>query len=136
MADLKDVNVAILVDDGFEEVELVEPWKALHRADARIRIVSPKPERVRGWKFTDWGNYIPVDVPLDQAQASEFDALLLPGGVIESRLSTYPTKGGRVRKVVLRCRKTGRLDLPRALDDHRDRRGTRTKGYLMAIAED
>ncbi len=82
MADLKDVNVAILVDDGFEEVELVEPWKALHRADARIRIVSPKPERVRGWKFTDWGNYIPVDVPLDQAQASEFDALLLPGGVM------------------------------------------------------
>jgi len=69
-------------------------------------------------------------------KASEFDALLLPGGVIESRLSTYPTKGGRVRKVVLRCRKTGRLDLPRALDDHRDRRGTRTKGYLMAIAED
>jgi len=45
MADLKDINVAILVDDGFEEVELVEPWEALHRADARIRIVSPKPER-------------------------------------------------------------------------------------------
>ena len=82
MENLRDLRVAILVDDGFEEVELIEPWKALREAGARIRIVSPKTDRVRGWNFTDWGHYTSVDVALDQAQPDEFDALLLPGGVM------------------------------------------------------
>jgi protease I len=79
---LRGLKVAILVTDGFEQVELVEPRKALDRAGAETRIVSPKGERVRGWNFTDWGDELPVDVPLDRAQPDDFDALLLPGGVI------------------------------------------------------
>lgn len=79
---LNGKKVAILVTDGFEQVELVEPRKALDSAGASTRIVSPKRDRVRGWKFTDWGDELPVDVPLDQARADDFDALLLPGGVI------------------------------------------------------
>src|SRR3954453_5847825 len=79
---LKGVKVAILVTDGFEQVELVEPRKALDHAGAETRIVSPKDGRVRGWKFTEWGDELPVDVALDQAQPQDFDALLLPGGVI------------------------------------------------------
>jgi len=51
MENLNDLRVAILVDDGFEEVELVEPWKALREAGAKIRIVSPKADRVRSWNF-------------------------------------------------------------------------------------
>jgi protease I len=82
MENLRDLRVAILVDDGFEEVELIEPWKALREAGAKIRIVSPKTDRVRGWNFTDWGHLTSVDVALDQAQPDEFDALLLPGGVM------------------------------------------------------
>ena len=82
MENLRDLRVAILIDDGFEEVELIEPWKALREAGARIRIVSPKTDRVRGWNFTDWGHLTSVDVALDQAQPDEFDALLLPGGVM------------------------------------------------------
>lgn len=84
MADepLKGLTVAILVTDGFEQVELTEPRKALDEAGARTQVVSPKADRVRGWKFTDWGDEVRVDAPLDQAKPEDFDALLLPGGVM------------------------------------------------------
>jgi putative intracellular protease/amidase len=79
---LKSLKIAILVADGFEQVELVKPRQALNQAGAETRIVSPKGERVRGWNFTDWGDEFPVDIALDRAQPDEFDALLLPGGVM------------------------------------------------------
>jgi protease I len=74
--------VAILVTDGFEQVELTEPRKALDAAGAQTSVVSPKADKVRGWNFTEWGEDINVDVPLAQAKAEEFDALMLPGGVM------------------------------------------------------
>ena len=56
---LNGLKVAILVTDGFEQVELTEPRKALDQAGARTQIVSPKDRQVRGWKFTDWGKTFP-----------------------------------------------------------------------------
>jgi protease I len=82
MANLNGLKVAILVTDGFEQVELVEPRKALDAAGAKTQIVSPKNDRVRGWKLTEWGDELPVDVSLDKTRPENFDALLLPGGVI------------------------------------------------------
>ena len=82
MADVNGLKIAILVTDGFEQVELTEPRKALDEAGADTSIVAPKDGQVRGWKFTEWGDSLPVDVPLDQARPDQFDALLLPGGVI------------------------------------------------------
>ncbi|MCU1255008.1 MAG: protease [Candidatus Angelobacter sp.] len=79
---LKGKKVAILVTDGFEQVELLQPREALDKAGADTRVVSPKLLRVIGWDFTDWGDEIPVDVALDDARPDDFDALLLPGGVI------------------------------------------------------
>jgi protease I len=79
---LKGMKIAILVTDGFEQVELTEPREALDQAGADTRVVSPKEKRVRGWKFKDWGDELPVDIRLDQASPDEFDALHLPGGVI------------------------------------------------------
>ena len=79
---LQGVKVAILVTDGFEQVELTEPKNALQAAGAETLIVSPKDEQVRGWNFTDWGVKLPVDLKLDEAKPEDFDALLLPGGVI------------------------------------------------------
>lgn len=79
---LKGQKIAILVTDGFEYVELVRPRKALDDAGAETSVVSPKTDRVRGWNFTDWGDEVAVDVPLDRASSEAFDALLLPGGVI------------------------------------------------------
>jgi len=80
--DLSGVKVAILVTDGFEQVELLEPRKMLDAARAETSIVSPKDDKVRGWKFTEWGEEQTVDLPLSRARAEDFDALLLPGGVI------------------------------------------------------
>jgi protease I len=74
--------VAILVTDGFEEVELTRPRKALNDAGATTRIVSPKHSVVRAWNFTGWSVTLSVDVELEQARPEQFGALLLPGGVI------------------------------------------------------
>ena len=79
---LKGLKVAILVSDGYEQVELTEPRTALDEAGANTQIVSPKNGHVRAWKFNDWGTELPVDVKLDDAEPEHFDALLLPGGVI------------------------------------------------------
>ena len=79
---LQGIRVAILVADGFEQSELLEPKKALDAAGAKTSIVSPEKGTVKGWSEKQWGKSLPVDVPLDSAKADQFDALLLPGGVM------------------------------------------------------
>ena len=78
---LNGKHVAILVADGFEQVELTGPRKALTDAGARTTIVSPAKGTVQGWNHFEKGDRFDVDVPLNSAKSSEFDALLLPGGV-------------------------------------------------------
>ena len=133
---LKGLNVAILVTDGFEQVELTEPRTALDEAGAKTQIVSPKNKHVRAWKFTDWGIELPVDVKLEDAQPEDFDALLLPGGVINPDTLRIEPKAGSLRQGLLRRRQAGRCNLPRTLDRHRGRRGARSAHHLMAFAED
>jgi protease I len=79
---LQGKKVAILVTDGFEQSELLEPRKALNQAGAITQVVSPAEKKVKGWNHKEWGNEVPVDVSLDSANAQDFDALLLPGGVM------------------------------------------------------
>lgn len=78
---LDGLKVAILVADGFEQVELTEPRKVLDAAGAATRIVSPVKGEVQAWKHFDKGDKFRVDVPLEQADGDDFQALLLPGGV-------------------------------------------------------
>jgi protease I len=80
--ELTGKNVAILVANGFEQVELTRPKAALEQAGARTFIVSPERGRVKGWNFTNWGDEFVVDVPLKEARSEDFDALVLPGGVM------------------------------------------------------
>jgi protease I len=75
-------KIAILATDGFEQVELTEPKKALEEAGATTEVISPKSGEIKGWKFTDWGDKIRVDKTLDEARPGDYDALVLPGGVI------------------------------------------------------
>ncbi|HSN87181.1 MAG TPA: type 1 glutamine amidotransferase domain-containing protein [Thermoanaerobaculia bacterium] len=82
MKELNGKKVAILVADGFEQVELTEPQRALEEAGAETIIVSPAQGKVKGWNHTEWGDELPVDLALDEAKAEAFDALLLPGGVM------------------------------------------------------
>jgi deglycase len=82
MENLKGLKVAILITDGFEQVEMVNPRYALDQAGAETSIVSPKQSSVRSWKIREWGEEFPVDLSLGGANAEDFDALLLPGGVM------------------------------------------------------
>ena len=88
---LGGLKVAILVTDGFEQVEMTEPRQALKEAGAVTRLVSPRDGQVKAWNFTEWGETFPVDIRLDGARPEAFDALLLPGGVINpDTLRTLP----------------------------------------------
>ncbi|MBV8854234.1 MAG: type 1 glutamine amidotransferase [Sinobacteraceae bacterium] len=101
MPTLNGRKVAILVADGFEQVEMTEPRKALQEAGAQTRIVSPAQDQVQGWNHYDKADKFTVDVKLDQAQADEFDALLLPGGVANpDQLRTMPKAVQFVRSFV------------------------------------
>lgn len=75
-------RVAILATDGFEQSELFEPKQALLDAGADVVVVSPKDGEIKGWKHTDWGKTCKVDMSLEDAKPEEFDALMLPGGVM------------------------------------------------------
>ncbi|ESQ87029.1 type 1 glutamine amidotransferase domain-containing protein [Asticcacaulis benevestitus] len=75
-------KVAVLVTDGFEQSEMVEPRKALDQAGAQTTLISPKADPVRAWQHTDWGDSFNVDIALGDANPQDYAALLLPGGVM------------------------------------------------------
>ena len=82
MERLTGKRIAALVAKGFEQEELLTPREALTRAGATVEVVSPETGTVQGWDHTKWGKEVPVDRPLDQANVDQYDALLLPGGVM------------------------------------------------------
>jgi protease I len=82
MPQLKDLKVAMLTENGFEQVELTSPKEALEQAGVTVHIVSPQKKEVKAWDVDDWGITLPVDVPLDEANPDNYDALVLPGGVL------------------------------------------------------
>ena len=101
MAVLKEMKVAMLVADGFEQSEMVQPKRALEQAGARALIVSPEKDIVQGWIHFDPADTFPVDVALRDARAEDFDALLLPGGVANpDRLRTDAAAVNFVRHFV------------------------------------
>ncbi len=82
MGKLSGKKVAILTENGFEEDELTSPLKALRAAGATVEIVSPQRNKVKAWKHDHWSVEIPVDVPLSEANVDDYDALVIPGGVM------------------------------------------------------
>ena len=73
-------RIMILATDGFEQSELTEPKRRLEEAGFETSVVSPKSGEIKGWSHDDWGDSVQVDDTLDEVSASDFDALLLPGG--------------------------------------------------------
>ena len=84
MAELDNKRVAVLVTDGFEEVELTEPAKALGEAGAKIDIIAPHPGRIQAFKHHDKSITVPVDRTFEEANSADYDALLLPGGALNA----------------------------------------------------
>jgi protease I len=79
---LSGVRVAILATDGFEQSELMEPREALDEEGATTEVISLKAGEIKGWNHKEWGQAVEVDKTLDSTDANSFDALLLPGGVM------------------------------------------------------
>lgn len=79
---IKLKRVAILSEEGFEEVELTSPKSALENAGIKVDVISPKQDSIKGWDKTDWGKEVKVDINLKNANADDYDALVLPGGVM------------------------------------------------------
>lgn len=89
--DLHGKRIAFLLTDGFEEVELTQPRKALDEAGAKTEIVSPVKGEIQGMNHNDKGDKFKVDITLEKADPEDFDALVLPGGVMNAdELRTYP----------------------------------------------
>jgi protease I len=81
MANLKNLKVAILTENGFEQSELVSPKQAMEQAGVTVDIVSPQSKEVRAWDEGNWGITISVDKKLEETNPEDYDALMLPGGV-------------------------------------------------------
>lgn len=80
--DVKGKKVAILTENGFEEVELTSPMNALEKAGAEVHLVSPQKDKVKAWDHDHWSIELQVDKHLDEANPADYDMLLLPGGVL------------------------------------------------------
>ena len=82
-SDLHGRRIAVLATDGFEQSELIEPRRLLEAAGAEVAVIAPdSAKEIRGWKAGDWADSVKVDLSLAKAHAEDFDALVLPGGVI------------------------------------------------------
>jgi protease I len=81
---LHGFHVAILALDGFEQVELTGPREALEKAGAETRLISAKRGKVQGFNHVDKADEFDVNLDLNEADANDFDALLLPGGVVNA----------------------------------------------------
>ena len=82
MTNLTGKKVAILTENGFEETELTSPKKAMENAGIKVDIVSPQKSKVKAWSQDHWSVELPVNVNLADADVEDYDALLIPGGVM------------------------------------------------------
>jgi protease I len=95
---LEGKTIAILATHGFEQSELLEPKKALEEEGARTEVIALESGTIRGWKLKSWGQDVPVDVTIKTAKPERYDALLLPGGVMNpDTLRTEPLAVNFVR---------------------------------------
>lgn len=82
MESLENSRVAILTEEGFEQVELTSPKSALKEAGAMVDVISPKADKIKAWDKTNWGIEVDVDKQLSDVSPDDYDALVLPGGVL------------------------------------------------------
>jgi len=82
MADIKQARILIIATHGFEQAELEVPRDMLKQAGARVTVASLDGKEIKGWDQTDWGHPVPADMKIADAKCADYDALVIPGGVI------------------------------------------------------
>jgi protease I len=109
-SELSGKKIAFLATDGFEQAELFEPRKALNEAGATTVVIAPKGGEIKAWDMKDWGKTLKVDKVLADANPNEYDALVLPGGVINpDHLRMDPAAVNFVKKFVETGRTTAAI---------------------------
>ena len=103
--DLNGKRIAILATNGFEQSELEVPLDHLKKAGATVEVISPEAGEIKGWDKKDWGRPVKVDKTLDQASASEYDAVVLPGGQINPDLLRIEPKALKFIKDIFDAKK-------------------------------
>jgi protease I len=96
MPEIRDAKVVILATHGFEQSELLVPQRKLKEAGAEVVVASPERGQIRGWKEKDWGESVAVDKTLDEVNAADYDAIVLPGGQINPDLLRVNDKALRL----------------------------------------
>ncbi|RBP09134.1 protease I [Roseiarcus fermentans] len=82
MPNISEARVLIIATDGVEQAELTTPRDELRRAGAKVDVATPSGEAIRGWNMTDWGDTIPADLGIGDVNCDDYQALVIPGGVI------------------------------------------------------
>ncbi len=82
MPDIKQAKILIIATHGFEQAELEVPRDTLRAAGAQVDVATPDGKAIRGWNVKDWGNTAPADLKIADADVEDYDALVIPGGVI------------------------------------------------------
>ncbi len=103
--ELSGKKIAILATNGFEQSELEVPRDRLKNAGATIEVISLASGEIKGWDKKDWGRPVKVDKTLDQASASDYDAIVLPGGQINPDLLRVEPKALKFIKDIFDARK-------------------------------
>jgi protease I len=103
--DLNGKKIAILATNGFEQSELEIPRDRLKKAGAAVDVVSPASGEIKGWDKKDWGRPVKVDKTLDQVSASDYDAVVLPGGQINPDLLRIEPKALKFIKDIFDAKK-------------------------------
>ena len=82
MPSIRQSRILIVATNGFEQSELVKPLEQLRGKGAKVVVAAPQAGEIKGWKDGNWGDTVKVDLTLDAVQVADYDALVLPGGVI------------------------------------------------------
>jgi protease I len=109
-SELKGKKIAFLATDGFEQAELLDPRKAMQEAGAETVVIAPRDGEIKAWDMKDWGTTVKVDKKLADANPNEYDALVLPGGVINpDHLRMDPAAVNFVKQFVATGRTTAAI---------------------------
>ncbi len=82
MTEIANASILIIATDGFEQSELEVPLNKLREAGATVRVATPDGNNIRGWDDKNWGDTVPADLKLEDADFEEYHALVIPGGQI------------------------------------------------------
>ncbi len=133
---LANVNIAIVATNGFEQSELGEPKRLLEAAGANVDVIAPESGTITGWKHNNWGDEVKVDKTVDLASAGDYDALVIPGGVINPDKLRLDRGAVNFIRQFACAAQTDRCNLPRSADVDRSRSRPRATGHVLAVPAD